>query len=57
MKKAKQDGKRASMVKDKLYIDGTLYRPTVQEEGTSARKRYSEEHEHSRLGHMPEWLK
>ena len=33
MKKAKQDGKRASMVKDKLYMDGTLYRPTVQEEG------------------------
>ena len=33
MKKVKQDGKRASMVKDKLYIDRTLYRPTVQEEG------------------------
>ena len=33
MKNAKQDGKRASMVKDKLYIDGTLYRSTVQEEG------------------------
>ena len=29
MEKAKQDGKRASMVKGKLYIDGTLYRPTV----------------------------
>ena len=33
MKKAKQDGKRASMVKDKLYIDGTLYRPTVHKGG------------------------
>ena len=47
--KAKQDGKRASMIKDKLYIDGTLYRPTVQEEGmeqASARKRFSEQHGH-----------
>ena len=35
MKKAKQDGKRANMIKDKLYIDGTSYRPSVQEEGAS----------------------
>ena len=33
MKKAKQDGKRVSMVKDKLNIDGTLYRSSVQEDG------------------------
>ena len=33
MKNKKQDGKRARMVKDKLYIDGTLYRSTVPEEG------------------------
>ena len=32
MKKAKQNGKRANMVKDKLYIEATLYRPSVQEE-------------------------